>query len=60
VMVQSLIVMWVIWQRNTWLDGAIKYCDVGDLAMDTRHIDMWQRQVEPKTWHIDTWHIDIM
>jgi hypothetical protein len=51
---------WVIWQWNTWRDGYITYCDVGDMTMDTRDIDMWQRQVEPKTWQIDTWHIDIV
>jgi hypothetical protein len=59
-MVLSRIVMWVIWQWNTWRDGYITYWDVGDMTMDTRDIDMWQRQVEPKMWHIDTWHIDIV
>jgi hypothetical protein len=27
--------------------------------METRHIEMWQRQVEPKTWLVDMWQIDI-
>jgi hypothetical protein len=33
VMVPSRIVMWVIWQLNRWRDGAITYCDVGDMSM---------------------------
>jgi hypothetical protein len=32
-MVPSRIVMWVTWQWNTWRDGAITYCNVGDIAM---------------------------
>jgi hypothetical protein len=30
----SHIVMWVTWQWNTWRNGAITYCDVGDLAIE--------------------------
>jgi hypothetical protein len=34
VTVPSHIVMWVTWQWNKWRNGAITYCDVGDLAIE--------------------------
>jgi hypothetical protein len=34
VTVPSHIVMCVTWQWNTWRNGAITYCDVGDLAKE--------------------------
>jgi hypothetical protein len=44
VMVPSRIVRCVVRHWNTWRDDAITFCDVGDMAMDTRHIDMCKLQ----------------
>jgi hypothetical protein len=30
----SRVVMWVTWETDTWRNGPMKYCDVGDMAME--------------------------
>jgi hypothetical protein len=32
--VPSRVLMWVTWQLETWRNGAIMCCDVGDMAME--------------------------
>ena len=58
VMVPSRIVMWVTWQWNTWRDGAITYCDVGDMVMQYVAYRYLATRGGTLTWHIGTWPVD--
>jgi hypothetical protein len=55
VTVPSHIVMWVTWQWNTWRNGAITYCDVGDLEIEY----VAYRYLARRDLAVDRWNLSI-
>ena len=43
---------------NTWRDGAITYCDVGDMVMQYVAYRYLATRGGTLTWHIGTWPVD--